>query len=212
MSARRYMKSDLHIFESKARGRFMKNNYGHWISLAEQYLKTSKLIMEQIIQHENKWFMIDDKPIKWEEYFEKTKWSDFNTFVPSIFLLIHGFELLIKGLVLYCGGSIKNEHDVTKMMDFLRNDSRIDNELIRQLEGYIGLSPSNVIIQEFISVNNHLRTDKLHIDIRYPQNNKGETDFSPLRYKEKSLISDIEVIVSEIDRIYSKALSVTRSN
>ena len=34
--------------------------YKEWLSLAEQYLRTSKLILEQIVGSENKWIIISD--------------------------------------------------------------------------------------------------------------------------------------------------------
>lgn len=186
----------------------MKNNYKHWIILAEQYINTSKLIMQEMIKCKNKWIYIGDKPIKDEEYFETTKWSDFNTLVPSIFLLVHGLELLTKALVTYCGEEIKREHDTTNMIKFLKNDNRINCDLLNLLECYVGEAPSNPIIQEFINVNKHIKAGKVHIAIRYPEDNRNETDFSPLWYKEKKLIEELKVIVSDIENIYSKALLV----
>src|SRR5690606_2951448 len=97
----------------------MKHN--GWISLAEQYLKTSKLIMEQIVIHKNKWFMIDDKPIEWENYSEATKWSDFNTFVPALFLMQHGIELIVKGLFTMISIEIEQTHSVVRMIKMLRS-------------------------------------------------------------------------------------------
>lgn len=190
----------------------MYNNYGHWISLSEQFLKTSKLIIEQIIQSKNKWVVLDDKPIELENYFELTKWSDFNTLVPSIFLLMHGLELLVKGLVAFCDGVIKYDHKISDMISFLYNDPRIDNDLITTLEIYIGLSPSNALVKEFLRINKNIKSNNIHVDIRYPEKGNSQTDFSSFRYKGEPLIKELSSIISDIDKIYSKTLKIIRTS
>jgi hypothetical protein len=187
------------------------SSYCSWITLAEQYIKTSKLIMEQIVANQNKWFMIDDKPIELEQYFEETKWSDFNTLVPSLFLLIHGLELLLKGIAIWCGKTPKYEHNTANLIDLIKGDPRINSEFINIVCRYVGEKPSNRLIVKFLKINNFC-ADSLHIDIRYPENKYKLTDFSLLRYKEKHIIKDIECIIKDIDKLYRLALKIIRQS
>lgn len=188
----------------------MKNNYGHWISLSFQFLDTSKTIIEETIASENKWCIIDDKPIDFDNYLEKTKWSDFNTLVPSIFLFLHGLELLMKGLISYYDNDIPKNHKVSSLLNTLKSNN-IDNELISTLEKYVGENPSNSIIKEFIGINNNFNSNNIHINIRYPEGKQGETDFSPLRYQTQDIIPKLESIVLNIDTIKYKSLKIVRN-
>lgn len=191
----------------------MKNNYGHWICLSFQFLDTSKAIIEETISSKNKWCIISDNPIDFDDYFEKTKWSDFNTLVPSIFLFLHGTELLMKGLISYYNSDVKFDHNSNKFIALLKSNN-IDIDLISILEKYVGENPSNRIIKEFIDINNNITPNKLHIDIRYPQNTKGEiieTDFSPFRYQTTSILPELKDIVLDIDTIKEKSLSIIRN-
>ncbi len=176
-------------------------SYYHWFTLADQYLRTSKLIMEQIKNCKNKWFMIEDKPIEWDAYFEATKWSDFNTFVPSLFLLEHGIELLLKGIYVWAGNEIIENHKLNDILFTLKKDERISEKFFQILDNYIGDNPKNKMIKEFTKMNKHLATNNLHVALRYPEKHGTETDFAPFRYKEEALLNDIDAITSDIDMI-----------
>lgn len=187
-------------------------NYYHWLTLSEQYLKTSRLIMEQIRSHKNKWFMIDDKPIEWNDYFEATKWSDFDTFVPSLFLMQHGLELLLKGLSIWSGVEVKKTHNVACIIQKLKTDSRIDKNLLELLDLYTGENPKSRIMRKFMKVNEHIRIDRLHIELRYPESSGHETDFSAFRYKETKLLNELNTIISDIDSIIKITLEIIRGS
>lgn len=187
------------------------NLYSNWIILAEQYLKTSRLVMEQIVVNQNKWFMIDDEPIPWEKYLEETKWSDFNTFVPSLFLLIHGLELLLKGMVKWSEKEASYDHNVSYLIKVLSEDRRIDPKFINIVSKYIGDNPTNSVIHKFLTLNENINSNKLHVNIRYPQYKTKATDFSPMRYKEKNLINEIKIIIKEVDELYKIALEIIRT-
>lgn len=182
-----------------------------WIVLSGQYLKTSKLIMEQIRANENRWVIVDDWPIEWTDYFEKTKWSDFNTFVPSLFLMQHGLELLIKGLYLWFEKSeIDKNHKLNNLIIALAEDARIDSQLIELFNDYCGNSPKNKIIKEFNKLNKHLSTNNIHVNLRYPENQGNTIDFSPFRYKTSELLPHIDRFITDIDKIYDLALKTIR--
>lgn len=191
----------------------MKNNYGNWISLAEDYLRTSKLIMNETIKYENKWVVVSDSSISLEEYEERTKWSDFNTLIPAIFLLLHGYELLLKGVCLKSGIDIKTNHKLDYMIRNLENMNIIDKEFITLLKKYVGDSPSNVLINNFLDINNNITAKDIHVNIRYPitKKNNDETDFSMLKYKQGDLVRELETMVSDNTNIFQLALDFIRS-
>lgn len=72
----------------------MENNYNSWISLSFNFLDTSKAILTENIKNRNTWCMMSDTNIDFNDYLEKTKWSDFNTLIPTMFVLLHGIESL----------------------------------------------------------------------------------------------------------------------
>ena len=56
-----------------------------------------------------------------------TKWSDFNTLAPALFILMHGYELLVKGLyILITSNNDYKGHDVSSLINFLERDDRLD--------------------------------------------------------------------------------------
>jgi len=93
--------------------------------------------------------MISDSKIEWDEYFEATKWSDFNTFVPSLFLLLHGLELLLKGMVIFIGKEIEANHKTKNLISVLESDSRINKEFLETVSKYVGENPSSKIMKDF---------------------------------------------------------------
>ncbi|WP_251554005.1 hypothetical protein [Neobacillus muris] len=191
----------------------ISNNHNIWFSLSEQYLKTSKLIMEQIRTNNNKWFMIEDHPIEWDQYFEATKWSDFNTLVPSIFLMQHGLELLLKGFMKMYGEQIPRNHkNMDQMLGVLRKQHKFNDGLIDLMSKYSGSSPKNKLFTEFNKLNKRLNSSNFHVNIRYPEEQNGnEIDFSPFRYKESSLLSELDRMIQDIDIILIETVELVRN-
>lgn len=186
-------------------------NYDNWFALAEQYLTTSKLIMEQIIANENMWIMISDEPIEMAAYNEATKWSDFNTLTPALFLLEHGIELLLKGLLLWSGNDYEINHNVNEIIETLKKDRRINKDLFCLLDNYVGSSPKRDIIKDFLQINEHIKANRLHIELRYPESSKGkENVFSPFKYGESDSLMEIEEICSDISSILSLSIQSVR--
>jgi hypothetical protein len=46
----------------------------------------------------------------WLKYDQQTNWNDNNIAIPVLFNFYHGIELVLKGLILKCGGEIQKGH------------------------------------------------------------------------------------------------------
>ncbi|MGG1638258.1 HEPN domain-containing protein [Paenibacillus sp. NRS-1760] len=188
----------------------MVNRHNNWLTLSEQYLKTSKLIMSQCRTNKNAWAVISDNPIKWEDYFEKTQWSDFNTLVPSLFLLQHGLELLVKGLLVMLNIDFGREHDLNALIEKFNNNSYIESEFLEIIIDYAGINPENPILKDFVNLNQELSKSSIHVKFRYPEFKGKETDFSPFRYRGTELLEHIDQIIDDIDKIIEMSLKIVR--
>lgn len=173
-----------------------------WLILAEQYLNTSKNIMQQIVNCGNPWIMISDQPIEPQDYAEYVKWSDFNSLVPSMFLLMHGIELMLKGLVIWSDGSLLNyDHNPAILIDILNKDERITPSYLAMISKYVGAGDKNKLIADFREINNIVDSSSIHVTLRYPdsRNDKASIDFSSFQYKEQDIMLDLTIMINDIE-------------
>jgi len=131
-----------------------------------------------------------------------TKWSDFNTLAPALFILMHGYELLVKGLyILMTSNNDYKGHDVSPLINFLEKDDRIDEKLIQIILKYSGKKPKNKIISNFLKNNDHLNPKTLVKDIKYPEDMKNkDIDFSNINYQGSELLNEIKNINKDIKK------------
>lgn len=181
-----------------------------WLRLSFQFLDTGSLIIEKIIANKNTNYVISKKEISEKQFLEETKWSDFNTLTPALFLITHGFELLIKGLSTYLNVKIKKTHNISILVSELqKNNLNIDSTLISLINKYVGENPVSELIGNFLEANPFV--NNIHVDIRYPNGkNNEDIDFSPLRFNGKSIISELKTLVNDISEIQSRTLTLVR--
>ncbi len=131
-----------------------------------------------------------------------TKWSDFNTLAPALFILMHGYELLVKGLyILITSNNDYKGHDVSSLINFLERDDRLDEKLIQIILKYSGKKPKNKIISNFLKNNDHLNPKTLVKDIKYPEDMKNkDIDFSNINYQGSELLNEIKNINKDIKK------------
>jgi HEPN domain-containing protein len=127
----------------------------------------------------------------WKEYEVKTKWNDQNIAIPVLFNFFHGTELVLKGLILHCGGVVKRTHRLTVHLESLRQCPNPPNEsLLNHLQKII----SDNGLEDFFKTNNS-SVDSFYELFRYPEMNNGrEVEFWMLRGEEEIGIKRFEEI------------------
>lgn len=60
----------------------------------------------------------------WFEFEKRTKWNDQNIAIPVLFNFFHGVELMLKGLIFFCGGELANKtHKLSHLLNSLKKNS-----------------------------------------------------------------------------------------
>jgi len=182
--------------------------------------------MKMMVSTKNKWVVIkdyDDALDKLDErtrlnviskrYRNDTEWSDFNTLIPALFLLIHGLELAAKGLLVFLNHDLSTNHDLMGILGKLENIDSMDKKLIAKMYNMLGFDTENSLMNKFVSSNNVIQAKSIHVDIRYPFPKKDTTpiNFEMFKYNQDDLIPEIEEIILSIDDFYDEYLNYIRT-
>lgn len=200
-------------------------SYNNWIVLAEDFLRTSQSILKMMVSTKNKWVVVKDYDnslgdldensrleIISDRYRNDTEWSDFNTLVPALFLLLHGLELSAKGLLAYHNRSVTSHHDLLSILEELKEIELMDKDLIAKIYDLLGHDKLDSIMYKFISANETVHAERVHIDIRYPFQIRNSTpiDFEMFKYNEVELIPEVKLIIDSIESFYCDYLKYIR--
>lgn len=118
--------------------------------------------------------------------------------------MYHGLELLLKAILSYIKIDFGKIHNTRNLIDKLDGRDNIPDEFVELSRKYVGNSPTNRVIREFLLNNDGLRASNIHVDIRYPDARcQDSMDFSSLEYNEETIIEDIKEIIHDIDVLYS---------
>jgi hypothetical protein len=128
-----------------------------------------------------------------ENYYQKTKWNDFNIGVPILFNFYHGLELCMKGLLQEVG--IKPTNKTHKLNGYFKLIKENKSLFIPEIITSIGkVLDENNPFSEFFKSNNS-NVDNYYQLLRYPESIKGD-DFlhGEIRGKEKIGLKNFESI------------------
>jgi HEPN domain-containing protein len=185
----------------------------NFLLLADQYFRTSKNIIEEMINSDNKWVIVSDNTINWSEYDYKTKWSDFNTLLPALFLIYHGLELLLKGFLKYIKVDYEKNHNFTELLNnfqqkFLSSDSK---KLILILKKYLILNHNtSTLLKKYFQKNKYIKNpQKMYNALRYPESKaKVVFDQSIFSYNEKEIIDDLSEILTDLTSVQKYSVKI----
>lgn len=101
----------------------------------------------------------------WAEYNEITKWNDNNIAIPLLFNFFHGSELILKGLIINCGGKLeRNDHKLSNLLAKLKNcPSPPEKNVLEHFEKII----ENNGFEDFFKENN-TSIDSFYEIFKYP--------------------------------------------
>ncbi len=178
------------------------------------YLKLVQTVINETIDQGNKFTIVSNQAIPWDEYENQTKWSDSNIIVPVLYNFYHGLELLLKGFFLYkkTEGDIKLNHNIENLFDEFKSFFPDQKCLIDILNKYIGLNVSAEILKDFFSTNN-ISTNRFYEALRYPSDVKMKNYFSHLELKYKGVegVPFFQELKDDIDCIRRCSVSLGRS-
>ncbi|WP_274475610.1 HEPN domain-containing protein [Mangrovimonas aestuarii] len=117
------------------------------------------------------------------EFAERTKWNDLNIGIPILFNFFHGIELILKGLIIHCGGELVGKnHKLTNLLENLKNTPNAPSDSL--IEHFKNVLHNNEL-SDFFTLNNKT-VDSFYILFKYPEEKNGESiKFYQIRGKQK---------------------------
>lgn|SRR5690554_275035 len=130
----------------------------------------------------------------WAEYDELTKWNDNNIAIPVLFNFFHGSELILKGLILHCGGDLGTKnHKLSDLLLKLKNCPSPPHKNV--LDHFDKIIKDNGFEGFFIEHNTS--TDSFYEIFKYPEfRNGNEIKFWMVRGNEKAGLEKFQAIAT----------------
>ena len=145
-----------------------------FIGLGYNFLQLTINAIEEMEKQGNKSLLFfsgdnSDNELK-TKYDEKTKWNDNNIAIPVLFNFYHGVELVIKGLIVKCGGQLTKMHKLSDLLKELKKSPNPPSEdLINHIEEILKFNLNN-----FFDSNNK-SVDSFYESFKYPQYKNGDS-------------------------------------
>ena len=155
--------------------------------LGHQFLNSSKVLLEKLVENDNRQVVISNFEITEEYYNEQTKYSDFNIIIPILFNYYHGLELIIKAAL----------EQVGKLKEEYKEDENFINCIIEKIDKPIQ------IVNKFQTDNNRINGFSVYEALRYPDNKSSDKliNYESLLYNGDIIIDDCREIIQNIENI-----------
>jgi hypothetical protein len=178
--------------------------------VGEQYLHTSRILLDKMVESGNKHIVISDKEITWDEYESLTQFSDFNVLIPTLFNFYHGLELILKGMISLNNAEIETEHSFDRLLCMLKKLDKSNGEYLKIICKYIDKPLKISFLDDYMKTENIGNINDLYMSFRYPANrhfNKNYEYFT-VRYREEDILSEVQEMSEDISRILIEAVKV----
>ncbi|TXE15278.1 HEPN domain-containing protein [Seonamhaeicola algicola] len=173
----------------------------NYLGLSYQFWTLTKEAINEMKKQENKKLIMskydpnqtDEE--SHEEYYQKTKWNDFNVGVPILYNFYHGLELCMKGLLQEINKfpTSKKTHSLTSYFEIIKeNKKSFIPEIIHSIDKVLNNENS---FSSFFESNNS-NVDSYYQLLRYPESYKGNEIYfhGEIRGKEKIGLKNFESI------------------
>lgn len=137
-----------------------------YFAIGEKFFNLSHLSSMEMVKSGNNLFVISDKPISHNEYYEKTKWSDLEVSIPILFNFYHGIELTLKGCIVLQDRKVDQTHKFSSLIDCLSVDSK-NERLLNKIKSYTTELDKNSVVGRFL-IDNKLDIDNWYEALKYP--------------------------------------------
>lgn len=169
--------------------------------LGHQFLNSSKVLLEKLVENEDRQVVISNFEITEEYYNEQTKYSDFNIIIPILFNYYHGLELIIKAALEQIGKLEKDRHNIENLIKKLKEEYKEDESFINYVVEKID-KPIQ-IVTKFQTDNNQINGFSVYEALRYPDN-KSENkliNYESLLHNGDTIVDDCRGIIQNIENI-----------
>ena len=142
-----------------------------FLQLGIQFLDLSQKVAEEIHKSGNQLATIHEGFLTMDEleaaHEQETRWADYNNGIPIFFNFYHGIELLLKGVLVAEGKSIRGVHSISNLVSEIEGLVG-EQEFISSIREYLDEERLPAILLEFI------RESKINIDqwyqaFKYPE-------------------------------------------
>ncbi len=183
----------------------------NYLTISEKYLHLVENVSFEVVKQGNRHVITSNRNFDDKEYEEKTKWSDFNISIPSLFNLYHGIELLLKGLLILDDNYIKKaDHKISLLLAEFKDKYPREERIISVLKKYIEKDQMHVYLNDFLKDNN-FEVDNLYEALRYPTNKKGKEIYFYFKLKYRGefgcsfyrdIANDMVILRTEMTKIF----------
>jgi len=185
----------------------VNNRADKYFVLAEQYLETTKLLLNTIIENENKDIGVgnSEKEALMNMY-ENTIKSDVYLFIPAMFICLQTVELFAKGLVLFKGKEIKYQHEVDGLLDDLRTIYGDKAVIVKKIRNFY--KNQMEILKEFKKTNHITTIKELYQSLRYPEYKNKEYKYDELKHNGKVVLSQYVKNLEKLEEIKTETRKI----
>ena len=178
----------------------MKDRARKYFLLADQYLETSKLLLESLINNDNSNAGFGLTQVEaYEEIRKNVLKSDATLLIPTIFNSYQSLELFLKGLLLLNGIEADNTHEVSDMIAKINGIYGDKSDIYKKIRAFYKEQVD--ILKNYKKTNNITTTKELYESLRYPEDNSlaiKEYDYFDLKYNGDLGIRNFKVLLKRL--------------
>lgn len=184
------------------------NRAKYYIGLAKQFLESSKLLLNTIIENKNINVgagFSNEQAL--QDFYKNLLKSDAMLLTPALFLGYHAVELYIKGLLILKDIEIISEHKTECYLDSLKMIYGENSNIYKAIDDFYNNKVE--ILKSFEELNEINTTKGIYEALRYPETSVKKIsqkeikkyNHSNLKLNGKSIINQLEEIIQKLDRI-----------
>ena len=178
----------------------MKDRARKYFLLADQYLETSKLLLESLINNDNSnaGFGLTQEEA-YEEMRKNVLKSDATLLIPTIFNSYQSLELFLKGLLLFNCIVADNTHEVSDMIAKISGIYGDKSDIYKKIRAFYKEQVD--ILKNYKKTNNITTTKGLYESLRYSEDNTltiKEYDYFDLKYNGDFGIRNFKVLLKRL--------------
>ena len=184
----------------------MSDRVKSYFLLADQYLETSKLLLETIIENGNSNCGIGKTESEAHKNMIKNVLkSDSILLIPAVFNSYQCMELFLKGILLLNKIEIDDTHEVTEMIEKIKMLYGEKSNIYKKVKAFY--KEQMEIIKKFKKTNNITSTKELYESLRYPENNlvdfnkRKKYNYDDLKYNGDYGIDNFKLLLKRLNEI-----------
>ena len=184
-----------------------------FFTVSFQFFSLVQNALKETINQGNEWIVISGKEISFEDYADKTSWSDHQVIIPILFNFYHGLEIFLKGLLQFDPNfELNPKHSIEGLSsNFIKNNPK-EVVLCNFLKKYTHLGQLPSILKSFLD-ENKLTINQLYEALRYPTDTSFANikSYLSLKYKGEEGIEFFKNLLRDIEEARKAAVTYGRS-